>query len=180
MCAGMPPHSCHFENWACLCGGSFLGMFLALSKRIVREWLPVIASLELCLLPNHVAAVAFPSRSHSSAFSLTTQVSLCLLFSVCVYPARKVTPGSWGWWFYLISFCLFWIFFLKGIQPQNNHCRSPWNSCQAEVKLPFVRNVTMRSKGYAEDDRSTLRSLSTWAVHTAETQLMFSCSCGAS
>ena len=67
---------------ACLRGGSLLDTFLVLSKHIVCEWLPVIASLELCLLPNHATAAAFPSLSHSLSFFLTPESVLSLLVSL--------------------------------------------------------------------------------------------------
>lgn len=77
---------------ACLRGGSSLGTFLALSERIVCEWLPVIACPKLFLLPSHTSAVAFPSPL-PLPLPLTPAifflVFISLLFSQAVHPARK-------------------------------------------------------------------------------------------
>lgn len=143
----------------------FLDTFLVLSKHIVFEWLPVIASLELCLLPDHAAAVAFPSLSYPLSFSSnlcqlyfsacfsSLYVSYFLLLFQSVYPSRKVILGSWGLVF-LWSVYSFFFFFIQclpeAIQPWNNLCRCSWNFCLACLLLPFVRRETSRSWGSAE------------------------------
>jgi len=133
----------------CVRGASFLTRFLC-CQSILCEWLPVIASLELCLLPN-LATVAFPFSSvshqvfllpHSFLTSfLSPQVSFSSSLWVCVLPERwyeGLEVGGFLWSVYL----LFQFIFPKGVQPQNNQRTSSWNSCQAWVHLPFVRCVS--------------------------------------
>lgn len=147
---------------ACLRGGSFLDTFLVLSKHIVCEWLPVIASLELCLLPQSRHCCCFsialplslpltPASPPLSFLSPPHPLSLShfLLLFQSVYPDIRVLR------LVVSLICLFYFIFPEGIQPWNNLCRSSWNSCQAWLQLPFVRHVTTGSRGCADDDRST-------------------------
>lgn len=91
---------CHFERCYLFAWGIFSDTFLVLSKHIVCEWLPVITSLELCLLPNHITTVAFSRLSHLLSFSPLPALFLSLIFyppsffllsfslSLCVLPER--------------------------------------------------------------------------------------------
>lgn len=84
---------------ACLRGGSFLGTFLVLSKRILCEWLPVIASPERFLLPSHASAVAFPSPLPLSLALSLSLSNLChpfvLFSSLCYFLRLCILPKKW-------------------------------------------------------------------------------------
>lgn len=84
---------------ACLLGGSFLGTILALSERIVCEWLPVIACPKLFLLPSHAFDVASPSLPFSLSLSNPCHLfvlfsALCYFLRLCILPEKNDTRVS--------------------------------------------------------------------------------------
>lgn len=110
----------HVSLWVVLlvCVGFLSDLFLVLSEHIVCEWLPVISSLELCLLPHHTTTVAFAGSltlsffltpgSHPSPF-IFFPVCFLLLLTEPMHPSRHVKSGSWSWW--ILSY--FILFFFK-------------------------------------------------------------------
>ena len=145
----MPVCTCHSESCFLFAWGIFSDMFFVLSRHIVCEWLPVISCLKLCLLPN-LAAVAFPFSAPALPCCLSS--SLCLPHIFSSLPVfhflplfqssilSEVKSGSWHWWsLWSVYLLLHFIFFLEGIQPQNNSCLSSRKSWQLD--LPLVRRV---------------------------------------
>lgn len=112
----MPACMCHFE-WYCLFAWGILSdLFLVLSEHIVCEWLPVISSLELCLLPYHTTTVAFAGSltlsffltpgSHPSPF-VFLPVCFLLLLTEPMHPSRHVKSGFLDLSFIFLNFPLY-------------------------------------------------------------------------
>lgn len=165
-------------------GDLFLARFLCCQSILCVEWLPVIASLELCLLPNRATAVALPALSHSLSFFLTPACLLSFSLFVIFWFGISCQKGDTRALRLVVSLiCFFFIiiisFPLKGIQPWNNQCRSSWNSCQSGWQLPFIRHVTTKSRGCDHDDRSAV-SLCMGPAYYKKNILIFLCLCGAS
>lgn len=161
-----------FRAVACLRGGSFLATFLVLSKHIVWEWLPVTASLELCLFPDHAAAVAFPLLSHSlSSFLAPFRLPLYLLLHKYFHPARKVTQRSWYWWFCWSLYFICGVVFFFSLKTFNHN---------KTTNIGFIEFLPhMQQPGPEVALMMTgLQLLPTWAVHThwrTYTRVLFHC-----
>lgn len=116
VCVGMPACLCHFES-CCLFAWGIFSWHVSCAVKAYCVWVITCHCKPRALLT--------PQSCHCCCFSIALPLfvflpnpasllsfSLCLLFSESVYPARKVTPGSRGWWFlWSVYFICLFVFF---------------------------------------------------------------------